>query len=106
MCHELARERKLYRVRNCERDEGRPLGGGLQEQPPNPLKLRWLRARVVNVKEKAWSTGQVSIRKASASEPAEDVSKSMQTMSKPGDVSLSREESGRGLLTARTASGI
>jgi hypothetical protein len=28
-------------VRNCARDEGRPLGVGLQEQAPNRLKLRW-----------------------------------------------------------------
>jgi hypothetical protein len=40
-------------VRNCTRDEGWPLGVGLQEQAPNPLKLRWLRARVVSVKEKS-----------------------------------------------------
>ena len=41
-------------VRNCARDEGRPLGAGLQEQAPNPLKLRRLRASVVSVKEKSW----------------------------------------------------
>ena len=26
----------------------------MQEQAPNHLKLRWLRARVVSVKEKSW----------------------------------------------------
>jgi hypothetical protein len=41
-------------VCNCTRDEGRPLGVGLQEQAPNHLKLRWLRARVVSIKEKSW----------------------------------------------------
>ena len=41
-------------VRNCARDEGRSLGVGLQEQAPNHLKLRWLRARVVSVKDKSW----------------------------------------------------
>jgi hypothetical protein len=41
-------------VRNCTRDEGWPLGVGLQEQAPNHLKLRWLRARVVSVKGKSW----------------------------------------------------
>jgi len=40
-------------VRNCARDEGRPLGVGLQEQASKHLKLRWLRARVVSVKEKS-----------------------------------------------------
>jgi len=34
------------------RDEGRPLGVGLQEQAPNHLKLLWSRAMVVSVKEK------------------------------------------------------
>ena len=28
-------------VRNCAKDEGRPLGTGLQEQVSNRLKLRW-----------------------------------------------------------------
>ena len=41
-------------VRNYTRDGGGPPGVGLQEQAPNPLKLRWLRARVVSVKDKSW----------------------------------------------------
>ena len=41
-------------VRNCARDEGRPLGAGLQERASNHLKLLWSRARVVSVKEKSW----------------------------------------------------
>jgi len=41
-------------VRNCARDGGRPPGAGLQEQASNHLKLRWLRARVVSVKDKSW----------------------------------------------------
>ena len=41
-------------VRNWARDEGGPPGAGLQEQVPNRLKLRWLRARVVSVKDKSW----------------------------------------------------
>ena len=32
----------------CGRDEGRPLGVGVQDQAPNPLTLRWSRASVVN----------------------------------------------------------
>lgn len=31
----------------------RPPGAGLQEQDPNHFKLRWLKARVVSVKEKS-----------------------------------------------------
>jgi len=37
---------------NCVRDEGRPLGAGLQGQAPNHLKLLWSNAGVVNVKGK------------------------------------------------------
>ena len=52
------------------RDEGRPLGVGLQEQAPNHLKLLWLRAGVVSVKEKAWLRPcRVRFRETSASEP-------------------------------------
>ena len=40
-------------MRNCTRDEGRPLGVGLQEQAPNHLKLCWLKAKVVSIKEKS-----------------------------------------------------
>ena len=39
--------------RGCTEDGGRPPGAGLQEQAPNHLKLRWLKARVVSVKEKS-----------------------------------------------------
>jgi len=42
----------VINARNCERDEGRPLEAGLQEQASNHLKLLWSRARVVSVKEK------------------------------------------------------
>jgi len=41
-------------VRNCTKDEGRPLGAGLQEQASNHLKLLWSKAMVVSVEEKAW----------------------------------------------------
>jgi hypothetical protein len=40
-------------VRNCTRDGGGPPGAGLQEQASNHLKLLWLRARVVSVKDKS-----------------------------------------------------
>ena len=35
------------------KDEGRPLGAGLQELASNRLELHWSRATVVSVKEKA-----------------------------------------------------
>ena len=52
MCHERTLKYKLS-VCNCIKDEGRPLGAGLQEQASNRLKLHWLRVIVVSVKEKA-----------------------------------------------------
>jgi len=53
ICYKV-RQEHLFDIEgmyNCVRDEGRPLGAGLQEQTPNHLKLRWLRASVVSVKE-------------------------------------------------------
>jgi hypothetical protein len=38
VCHERTFSKS---VRNCTKDEGRPLGAGLQEQASNHLKLRW-----------------------------------------------------------------
>ncbi len=37
----------------CMRDEGGPLGTGVQAQVPNYLKLRGPKAKVVSVQEKA-----------------------------------------------------
>jgi hypothetical protein len=39
--------------RSCAKDEGRPLGAGLQEQASNHLKLLWPKAMVVSVEEKS-----------------------------------------------------
>jgi len=36
-------------VRNCTKDEGGPLGAGLQKQASNHLKLLWSKALVVSV---------------------------------------------------------
>ena len=41
-------------MRNCTKDEGGPLGAGLQEQASNHLKLLWPKAMVVSLEEKAW----------------------------------------------------
>jgi len=40
-------------ARNCAKDEGGPLGVGLQEQASNHLKLLWSKAMVVSVEEKS-----------------------------------------------------
>ena len=51
MKHNILRQQYLRAC--CTKDEGRPLGAALQEEASNRLKLRWLRAMVVSVKEKA-----------------------------------------------------
>ena len=54
----------------CGRDEGRPLGVGVQDQAPNHLTLRWSRAGVVNGEGNgAPQVRQVRVRKTNASEP-------------------------------------
>jgi len=52
----------------CTRDEGRPLGGGVQTRPPNRLELLPLRAVVVSVKEKAQNMRQVRVAEMNVSE--------------------------------------
>src|SRR4030095_7132341 len=44
---------RLYQTRYCARDGGWPSEAGLQEQASNNHKLRWSKARVVSVMEKA-----------------------------------------------------
>ena len=51
VCHERTSDHTGMRC--CTRDEGRSLETGLQEQVSNHRKLRWSRARVVSVTEKA-----------------------------------------------------
>jgi len=52
--------------RGYTRDEGRPLGIGLQEQIPNRLKLHRI---VASIKEKAQRMCQVRIKETNVSEP-------------------------------------
>ncbi len=44
---------RLHQTRCCAGDGGRPSEAGLQEQASNNHKLRWSKARVVSVMEKA-----------------------------------------------------
>src|ERR1700722_3468319 len=53
----------------CTRDEGRPLGPGLQDQGPNHHKLLRHNGQGVSVTEKAGITRQVCAGKTNASEP-------------------------------------
>jgi hypothetical protein len=72
-------------VRNCARDEGRPLGAGLQEQAPNHLKLLWLRAMVVSVEEKARQKTMSGVDKRDERKrTADEVFESVGMTSKPG----------------------
>ena len=85
---------------------GWSLGVGLQEQAPNRLKLRWLRARVVSVREKAWQRlCQVRIKETSTSEPLMRCRKSSDGV-ETGGFLYPRISLWGGLLTARAASGI
>ncbi len=95
MCHEAAGEMRAG-----------PLGVGLQEQAPNHLKLRWSRARVVSVKEKAQQRlCQVRSKETSVSKPLMRCRKFKDDV-KTGGYLYSRISSGEYLLTARAASGI
>jgi hypothetical protein len=89
----------------CTRDEGGPLGTGVQAQVPNHLKLRWSKARVVSVQEKARRTRQVRVKETSGSEPLMTCRKRWDDV-KTGRVLLAQEKPGRNLFTGQAASGI
>ena len=57
------------------RDEGRPLGAGLQEQASNDLKLLWSNARVVSVREKAPRKGSGADQGGERKRTTDEVSK-------------------------------
>ena len=93
-------------MRNCTEDEGRPFGAGLQEQASNPLKLRWLRARVVSVKEKAQQRlSQVWIKEMSTSEPLMRC-RNIRDGVKTGVLGDLQDKSRGNLVTVWAASGI
>jgi hypothetical protein len=89
----------------CTRDEGGPLGTGVQAQVPNHLKLRWSKARVVSVQEKARRTRQVRVKETSASEPLMTCRKRKDGV-KTGWASLTQDKPGGNLFTGQAASGI
>jgi len=102
-------ERIVFRIsgmRNCARDEGRPLEAGLQGLASNHLKLLWLRVRVVSVKEShGLGRWKVWIRETSNSEPL------MRHRKDRGEVRTElldrvQDELGGDLLTAQVASGV
>ena len=88
------------------RDEGRPLEAGVQAQASNHLKLRWSKAIVVSVQEKARPRSrQVRVKETNASEPPMKCRKRRDGV-KTGGESLTRDECGRNLLTAQAAPGM
>jgi hypothetical protein len=93
-------------VRCCTRDEGRPLGVGVQAQAPNRLKPQGLRVSVVSVEEKAGQgAGQVRPTETSGSEPLRTCRKYIGDVKTRG-VALPWEQCGGHLCTAPTASGL
>ena len=89
----------------CTRDEGGPFGTGVQALVPNHLKLRWSRARVGSVQEKARRTRQVRVKETSGSEPLMTC-RNCRDGVKTGRVLLAQEKPGRNLFTGQAASGI
>ena len=78
----------------------------MQEQAPNHRKLRWLRARVVSVTEKAQQRlCQVRFKETSASEPLMRCRKYKDDVN-TGELAVPQDKLGGSLLTARAVSGI
>ena len=93
-------------VRCCTGDEGGPLGAGLQELAPNPLKLQRSKAGVVSVEEKAGLRScQGESQERSASERLRTCRKGLGDV-KTGGSSLTRDQCGGYLFTAHMASGM
>ena len=90
----------------CMRDEGRPLGTGLQDQVPNHLELRGSKALVVSVPGKGRPRFcQVRVKETNASEPLLKCRKRRDGV-KTGGESLTRDKSGGDLFTVQAASGM
>jgi hypothetical protein len=78
----------------------------VQAQAPNHLKLRWSKANVVSVQEKARRRScQVRVKETNASEPPMTCRKRRNGV-KTGGESLTRDESGGNLLIAQAAPGM
>jgi len=92
--------------RSCTRDEGRPLGAGLQEQAPNHLKLHGSRARVVSVEGKGMATTvSDEVQGDEEDEPLWRCRKRTDD-AKTGGLSLPQDKPRGNLSTAWVASGI
>ncbi len=97
----------LEQLRCFTKDEGGPLGVGLQEQASNHHKLRELRAPVVSVAGKGGARlRQVRIRKTNASEPLMTCRNVLTEVETGILTSIPRQRLGAYLLTAQPASGM
>ena len=93
--------------RGCTRDEGRPLGVGLQEQASNRLKLHGSRALVVSVEGKDMAmTMSGEVQGDERKQTADEVSKTSKDDVETGGVHYSRISPGENLFPAWMASGI
>ncbi|MGF6935640.1 transposase InsO family protein [Paraburkholderia sp. UCT70] len=89
------------------KDEGGPLGVGVQEQASNHHKLRELRARVVSVDGKGGARlRQVRVRKTNASEPLMTCRNVLTEVETGILTSIPRQRLGAYLLAAQLASGM
>jgi len=92
-------------MRCCTRDGGRPSGAALQEEASNHRKLRWSKARVVSVAEKAQTIASGEVKKVNANEPLMKCRKRSSDIETEG-VLLTRDKSGGNLSTAQAVSGM
>jgi hypothetical protein len=93
-------------VRNCTRDEGRPLEVGLQEQASNHLKLLWSKAMVVSVKEKARHKTVSGVDQGAERKRTTDEVSKFKGWRQNWWLSLHQDKSRGCLLTAWAASGM
>ncbi len=98
---------ELEPLRCFIKDEGGPLGVGLQEQASNHHKLRELRARVVSVDGKGGARlRQVRVKKTNASEPLMTCRNVLTEVETGILISIPRQRLGAYLFTAQLASGM
>jgi len=90
----------------CTKDEGRPLGVGLQEQASNHLKRLWSKAMVVSVKAKGEARPrQVGAMETNTGEPLITCRKRRDVIKTRGE-SLTWDQSGSYLPTVQMVTGM
>lgn len=90
---------------NYTRDGGRPSEAVLQEEASNHSKLRWLKAKVVSVREKVSSKASGEGQGDEEIEPLLKCRKYIDEIKTEGR-SLTREKFGGNLFTGQAVSGI